>query len=161
VRPEQTPIGLQLTRSARFVSRAFDDALTQAGGSLPVWLVLLNLKIHQQANQRRLAEAVGISEATLTHHLGTMERDGLLARRRDPSNRRSHVIELTASGEAAFTRLAAAARAFDQQLRTDLEPAEITTLRALLVRLCQNVGSGDTGPPWAGLIEPGARGTRS
>ena len=109
MRPEDTPIGLYLTRTARLVSRAFDDALAEAGGSLPVWLVLLNLKIQQDANQRQLAEAVGVSEATLTHHLNAMEKDGLLARRRDPSNRRNHIIELTAPGEAAFTRLAAAA----------------------------------------------------
>lgn len=153
MRPEQTPIGLQLTRTARVVSRAFDDALARAGGSLPVWLVLLNVKIEQQANQRRLAQAIGVSEATLTHHLGAMERDGLLVRRRDPSNRRNHIVELTTPGEAAFTRLAAAARAFDQQLRASLKPADIATLRALFDRLCRNVGASQTGPPWAGLIE--------
>jgi MarR family transcriptional regulator, transcriptional regulator for hemolysin len=160
VRPGQTPIGLQLTRSARLVSRAFDDTLEQAGGSLPVWLVLLNLKIQRQANQRRLAEAVGVTEATLTHHLGAMERAGLLVRRRDPSNRRNHLVELTAAGEAAFTRLAAAARAFDQQLRTSLKPADIATLRALLDRLCQNVATSQTGTAWEGLIEGAARRTR-
>jgi MarR family transcriptional regulator for hemolysin len=156
VRPEHTPIGLHVTRTARLVSRAFDDALTVAGGSLPVWLVLLNLKIQQDANQRQLAEAVGVSEATLTYHLNAMENDGLLARRRDPSNRRNHIIELTAPGEAAFTRLAAAALAFDQQLRTNLQPADITTLRALLDQLCRNVGPSQAGPPWAGLIEAAA-----
>jgi hypothetical protein len=44
-----------------------------------------------------------------------MEKAGLLERRRDPSNRRNHIIELAAPGEAAITRLAAAAFAFDQQ----------------------------------------------
>jgi MarR family transcriptional regulator for hemolysin len=156
VRPKRTPIGLHLTRTARLASRAFDDALADAGGSLPVWLVLLNVKIQQDANQRQLAEAIGVSEATLTHHLNAMEKDGLLARRRDPSNRRNHIIELTAPGEAAFTPLAAAALAFDQQLLTNLEPADITTLRALLDQLCRNVGSSQAGPPWAGLIEAAA-----
>ena len=47
------------------MSRAFDEALVAAGGSLPVWLVLLNLKIRPRANQRELAAAVGIREATL------------------------------------------------------------------------------------------------
>jgi len=158
--PERTPIGLHLTRTARVVSRAFDDALADAGGSLPVWLVLLNLKIQQDANQRQLAEAVGVTEATLTHHLNAMEKDGLLARRRDPANRRNHIVEPTASGEAVFARLAAVARAFDQQLRTSLEPADITTLRALLDQLGRNVGSSQASPPWAGLIEPAADPTR-
>jgi hypothetical protein len=42
--PAAPPIGLDLTRVARVVSRAFDDALAAAGGSLPVWLVLISLK---------------------------------------------------------------------------------------------------------------------
>ena len=77
-RPTRTPLGLHLSRVARAVSRAFDQALADAGGSLPVWLVLLNLKTRRIANQRELAEAVGIREATLTHHLNAMESDGLL-----------------------------------------------------------------------------------
>ena len=44
-RPPRTPIGLELARSARTVGRAFDEALSAAGGSLPVWLVLLNLEL--------------------------------------------------------------------------------------------------------------------
>jgi MarR family transcriptional regulator for hemolysin len=35
MRPSQPPIGLLLARTAKAVSRAFDDALTAAGGSLP------------------------------------------------------------------------------------------------------------------------------
>jgi MarR family transcriptional regulator, transcriptional regulator for hemolysin len=160
VRPEHTPIGLHLARTARLVSRAFDDALADAGGSLPVWLVLLNLKIQQDARQRQLAEGVGVSEATLTYHLNAMEHDGLLVRRRDPSNRRNHIIELTAAGENAFIRLAAVALAFDQRLRVNLEPPDLETLRAALDQLSRNVGAEQAGPPWAGLIETSTSRTR-
>ncbi len=79
--PPRPPIGLRLSRTARAVSRAFDDKLAEAGGSLPVWLVLLNLKTRRLANQRELAEAVGVREATLTHHLNAMDADGLITRR--------------------------------------------------------------------------------
>src|ERR1700734_827494 len=112
--PVQPPIGLQLARSARVVRRAFDEALADAGGSLPVWLVLLNLKIRRPANQRELAEAVGVREATLTHHLNAMDSAGLVTRRRDAANRRIHVVELTGAGEEMFLRLGAAALAFDK-----------------------------------------------
>jgi MarR family transcriptional regulator for hemolysin len=153
VRPERTPIGLSLTASSRLVSRAFGEALAEGGGSLPVWLVLLNLQAHRGANQRQLAAAVGVSAATLTHHLNAMESDGLLARRRDPENRRNHIVELTEAGEAAFARLAPAVLAFDQKLRANFTTDELDTLHALLARLCQNVDSEQTGPAWAGLIE--------
>src|SRR5947199_6122684 len=107
--PQTMPIGLHLSRAAKVVSTAFETALGSAGGSLPTWLILLNLKLNQSANQRQLAEAVGIREATLTHHLGGMERLGLIARERDPENRRTQQLALTAEGEAMFLALREAA----------------------------------------------------
>ncbi len=154
MRPSQTPIGLHLSQAARIASRAFDEALADAGGSLPVWLVLLNLKTRSVANQRELARAVGIREATLTHHLNTMDRQGLLTRRRDPANRRIHIVELTEAGEAAFLRLRDAAVAFDQRLRAGFTEEEIETLGSFLDRLASNAGTEEPGsPPWAGLAE--------
>ena len=138
-RPARPPIGLHLARTARSVSRAFDDALAQAGGSVPVWLVLISLKSQQVRNQRELAEAVGIREATLTHHLNSMDEQGLITRRRDPANRRVHLVELTEAGEAAFQRLRGAATAFDQRLRVGLSADEVSQLEALLGRLAANV----------------------
>src|SRR5580658_3212480 len=114
-RPVREPLGLHLTRVSRTISRAFDDALAEAGGSLPVWLVLISLKRGQLATQRELAEAVGIQGATLTHHLNAMESAGLVTRRRDPANRRNHVVELTAAGEELFRRQLDAALAFDRR----------------------------------------------
>ena len=135
------------------VSRAFDEALADAGGSLSVWLVLLNLKTRRIANQRELAEAVGVREATLTHHLNAMEANGLLTRRRDSVNRRIHVIELTTTGETAFLRLREAATAFDRRLRHRLTREQVDELEGLLHRLAANVGTEDRAAPWAGLIE--------
>ena len=138
-RPPRPPIGLQLTRTARSVSRAFDGALAEAGGSLPVWLVLLSLKSQPPGNQRDLAEAVGIREATLTHHLNAMDARGLVTRRRDPANRRVHLVELTAEGAATFRRLRSAAVAFDQRLRRGLSDEDVARLDGLLGRLEGNV----------------------
>jgi MarR family transcriptional regulator, transcriptional regulator for hemolysin len=161
MRPIRTPVGLQLARSARIVGRAFDDALAQAGGSLPVWLVLANLKTRAIASQRELAEAVGIREATLTHHLGAMEAGGLLVRRRDPANRRVGVVELTAEGEAAFGVLRDAAVAFDRRLRRGIGEQDLAALDELLGRLVANAAPAVAGgPPRAGLAEPGRTNAR-
>jgi MarR family transcriptional regulator, transcriptional regulator for hemolysin len=149
------PIGLQLSRTARLVGRAFDDALVTAGGSLAIWLVLLNLKIRTIANQRELAAAVGITEATLTHHLNAMDDAGLLTRRRGPDNRRAHVIELTPDGETAFLRLRDVAMAFDQQLRAGIADAEISRLARTLERLADNVSGEEDEDPWVGLVHSG------
>lgn len=139
--PFGPPIGLQLARTAKAVSRAFDEALAAAGGSLPIWLVLIGLKTRQVANQRELARAVGVEGATLTHHLNAMENAGLLTRHRDPANRRAHVVELTESGEALFDQLRAAAVAFDRRLRKGMDEDEIADLSRSLSKLDTNVGA--------------------
>jgi MarR family transcriptional regulator for hemolysin len=141
--PAGVPIGLQLARAAKAVSRAFGDALAEAGGSVPSWLILISLKTRPLANQRELAEAVGIREATLTHHLNAMDAGGLITRRRDPANRRVHLVELTQAGEAAFHRLRTAAVAFDSRLRTGIGDKEVADLGHLLARLARNV-TGDS-----------------
>jgi MarR family transcriptional regulator for hemolysin len=153
------PIGLRLSQVARTVSRAFDEALDEAGGTLPAWLILLNLKIHKPANQRKLAEKVGVREATLTHHLNAMDASGLVTRTRDAANRRVHVVELTEAGEAAFVRMQQAAIAFDARLRAGLADADLDQLSGLLGRLAVNVaGADNAAPPWAGPAEPRRQG---
>jgi MarR family transcriptional regulator for hemolysin len=137
--PVGPPIGLALARAAKAVSRAFDDALAAAGGSLPVWLIMISLKAQSLGNQRELAEAIGIKGATLTHHLNTMEANGLVTRIRDPANRRIHQVGLTDQGEALFRRLAAAAVSHDQRLRAGISEEEIAVLDGLLARLHRNV----------------------
>jgi MarR family transcriptional regulator, transcriptional regulator for hemolysin len=137
--PAQPPIGLHLARTAKAVSRAFDDALSAAGGSLPSWLVLLSVRTGKLGNQRELAEAIGIRGATMTHHLDTMEAAGLVARRRDPENRRVQLVTLTPSGEAAFDRMRSAAMAFDSRLRAGLSEADVVRFTTVLDKLRGNV----------------------
>jgi MarR family transcriptional regulator for hemolysin len=139
-----------LAQVARVVERAFDEALGEAGGTLPVWLILLNLKIRKPANQRELAAAVGVREATLTHHLNAMDARGLVTRTRDAANRRVQVVALTEAGEAAFTRLRDTATAFDAKLRAGLADPDLATLSTLLSHLAANVGAGEAAPSWAG-----------
>jgi MarR family transcriptional regulator for hemolysin len=137
--PSTEPIGLELARTAKMVSRAFDDALVEAGGSLPMWLILVSLKAQSHGAQRQLAEAVGVEGPTLTHHLNRMESAGLVTRRRDPENRRVHRVELTGAGEAMFQRLLSTVTAFDRRLRAGITERQLTLLSGTLSRLRANV----------------------
>jgi MarR family transcriptional regulator, transcriptional regulator for hemolysin len=144
--PRSEPVGLQLARTAKIVSRAFDAALVAAGGSLPIWLVLLSLKTQRHAMQRELAEALGIEGPTLTHHLNRMEAAGLVRRSRDPQNRRIHQVELTPEGDASFERLLTIVAGFDRRLRKGVTDAEGAVLSELLQRLRQNVAEPTSQP---------------
>jgi MarR family transcriptional regulator, transcriptional regulator for hemolysin len=138
-RPRAEPIGRQLARTAKLLTRAFERELALAGGSLPTWLILLSLKSRSWRTQRELAEALGIEGATLTHHLAGLERAGLVTRTRDPDNRRVQRVDLTEAGDAAFHRLRRAASSFDQRLRSGLDDSDIQQLRELLAQLLSNV----------------------
>src|ERR1700722_7650496 len=150
--PFPLPIGLRLTQASRTVERAFDAALAAAGGSLPVWLILLNLKVRRPANQRELAEGVGVTGAPRTHPLHAMDPQGLVDRARDNANRRVQVVTLTEAGEAAFLRLRAAAVAFDARLRAGFAEADLASLDALPPRLAANASfdasADDKTSPW-------------
>lgn len=149
-RPARPPLGRHLASVSRAVSRAFDEFLAEAGGSLPVWLVLISLKSGTRASQRELAGAVGVQGATLSHHLNAMESAGLVTRRRDPANRRLHLVELTPAGDALFLRLRDAATAFDRRLRAGLTEAEVSQLGTLLTRLRDNAAGPEAGSAAAG-----------
>jgi MarR family transcriptional regulator for hemolysin len=136
---DRIPIGFELNLTSRAVRRAFDSALLTAGGSLPVWLILLSLKRGNVDNQRELAEAIGIRGATLTHHLNALEAQGVLTRRRDPRNRRVHIVEATQAGEALFGRLREAAMAFDKRLKVGFSDDELSLLARGLTQLRLNV----------------------
>jgi MarR family transcriptional regulator for hemolysin len=142
--PSDAPLGLRLSRTARLVGRAFDAALVDAGGSVPSWLIMISLKGRDLRTQRDLADAVGIRSATLTHHLDALEGEGLVARRRDPQNRRVQRVELTEAGEAAFLRMREAAMAFDHKLRQGLSGDDLTTLARVLDQLVANVCDGSS-----------------
>jgi MarR family transcriptional regulator, transcriptional regulator for hemolysin len=149
MRPSRVPIGLQLAHSAKIVSRAFSDALAEAGGSPPTWLILTSLMGDSRPAQHQLARELSIEGSTLTRHLDGLEQAGLVVRRGDPSDRRATLVELTEAGREKHAELRQVVVAFDRRLRADFTDDELETLRGLLGRLEENAGSG-AGPPAAG-----------
>ena len=132
---DMTPLGLHLTRTARVVSQAFERAMAEAGGSAAAWQVLLLVRSEKWGAQARMAEAMGITGATLTHHLNALERRGLVRRWRDAGNRRVQRAALTPAGEQLFERLRERAVRHDERLRSQLSDEETARLAALLDKL--------------------------
>jgi len=134
-RPTSPPLGLQLARTARAVSQEFDRAMATAGGSAATWQVLLLVRSGEWSTQSQLAKAMGITGATLTHHLKGLEAQGLVRRWREPDNARVQRVELTPDGIAMFERLREVARRHDERLRRALTADQADQLRGLLDRL--------------------------
>jgi MarR family transcriptional regulator for hemolysin len=131
-RPVSTPIGLRLTRAARAATNAFERTMAEAGGSAAAFQVLVLVRSGEWGTQARMAEAMGITGATLTHHLNALEARGLVRRWREESNRRVQRAELTDEGAALFHHLRRVAMRHDERLRSQLTDAETTQLAALL-----------------------------
>ena len=131
-------ISLLVSATAKLLSREFDAALTAVGGSRTTWQVLSALKAAGHRTQGELAEAVGIRQPTLSHHLDGLEREGLVRRERTADNRRVQTVTVTEAGEALFLRLRRAAGAFDGRLRAGLDDGEVAELRRLLAQLAEN-----------------------
>src|SRR4051812_34969560 len=145
------PIGLRLTRTARVVAQAFDRALAEAGGSAPVWQVLLLVRSAEWGTQAQIAKAMGITGATLTHHLNAMEAQGLVRRRREAPNRRVQRVELTEAGAALVERLRDVVVRHDARMRSGLTEEEVAQLGVLLDKL----QAGMERAPTAAAAEPG------
>lgn len=130
--PLVPPIGLRLARTARVVTQAFERALAEAGGSVAAWQILVLVRAQEWGTQARMAEAMGITAATLTHHLNALERQGLVRRWREENNRRSQRVDLTDAGAELFDRLRVVAMRHDERLRSQLTDQELTHLAELL-----------------------------
>jgi MarR family transcriptional regulator, transcriptional regulator for hemolysin len=138
-RPATPPIGLRLTRTSRAVTQAFERAMAQAGGSVSTWQVLLLVRSANWDTQSEMAEQLGVTGATLTHHLNALERKGLVYRWREDNNRRVQRVVLTDAGVELFDRLREVALRHDRLLRSQLSEDEVEQLGSLLGRLAAGV----------------------
>jgi MarR family transcriptional regulator for hemolysin len=136
--PSETPIGLLLSQTAKQLSRAFDEALAAADGSLPMWLILMSLMREGMLSHGELARRVGVQGPTLTHHLDAMAGQGLVLRERPPDNRRLQVVCLTPAGVGMFHRLRSAAAEHDKRIRGSFSDQELLQMRTLLTRLAKD-----------------------
>ncbi len=136
--PVMPPIGLRLARTARVVTQAFERAMAEAGGSASTWQVLVLVRSEQWGTQAQIAEAMGISGPTLTHHLNALEARGLVRRWREADNRRVQRTALTPAGEQLFGRLRQVAARHDERLRSQLTDDQT----ALLAELLDNLEAG-------------------
>jgi len=138
-KPPEHPIARELVFTAKAIREAFERVLEDAGGSLGTWIVLSALTHDGPFSQRDLAGHAQLEGATITHHVDRLERAGLVRRVVDPVDRRVRRIEATAAGKELRARLVEAAIGFEQELLTDIAPAEIAALRGVLARLSANL----------------------
>lgn len=136
--PMKTP-GHYFSRIARGLARVGDArlrALDFATAQLPVLSALAGRK---QMSQIELARWAKVEQPSMAQLLTRMERDGLVRREPDPTDRRSSMISLTKEAQARLPAAREILRQGNKEAMRGLSAEEVETLLALLRRVLANI----------------------
>ena len=131
-------LGWMLGVVFRAYIKASDHALRDLPGGPRGYQVLTAAAGESSLNQGAIAEELGIDRTVLTYLIDDLERLDLVARQRDPADRRSRLVVATAEGRATWQRLQDALRRVEAHVLSPLPAADAASFQALLSRLaCQ------------------------
>ena len=128
-----------LNRAGARIAAAFNAEMRQIGASLQVWRVLAALRERDGRRMGDLSKTTSIEVSTLTRLVDNMEKDGLVARRRDSGDARAVSLHVTASGRRLTQRIVPIAERYEAVALAGFSAAEAETLKAALRRLYANM----------------------
>jgi DNA-binding MarR family transcriptional regulator len=127
--------GFLLKRLGWTIKERAHEALEPTGLSPQHHAVLSVLDERACGAQGAIADALGYDRSQLVGLLDELEEQGLIARKRDPDDRRRHVVKLTPAGSEALSELRAIAKTLEKEFLAPLSADERRTLHSLLGRL--------------------------
>jgi len=133
--PRQPDFLIQLRRTQHAVRVRLDAELGATGLTTPQYTVLAALEREGELSASDLAREFGMTAQTVNVLVTSLEGDGLLRRIRHPDHGRILLASLTPAGRRALKRGRAVALRVQDQLLSDLAPADRRTLLRSLERL--------------------------
>jgi DNA-binding MarR family transcriptional regulator len=121
-----------LTRLAKQVYRRSTEELL--GIHMRLVMALSYLRDHDGAPQQELAEALCMDANNVVLVLNELEDLGHVTRRRDPEDRRRHLVELTERGRRTLVKAERAQESIEDEVLQALDPEERAALWRLLTR---------------------------
>ena len=109
--------------------------------------MLLRLAVNQGRSQQAIAEMIGVNATRMVFLVDELEKLGLVERRRNPADRRSHALYLTGTGTATVDRVRAVAAEHEAALAAALTAPERAQLTGLLRRIAAEQGLPPGGMP--------------
>lgn len=105
------------------------------GLRIPEWRLVAVLAEGEGATQQALGVATRMDKVTVSRAAAALVERGLVERRPNPGDQRSHLLALTATGRALYDEVAPKALELEAQLFAGFSAQERTTFRAMLDRL--------------------------
>ena len=133
--------GLLLALLGTEAMRRLRDAHTAHDLKPRQFQILGLLHDHGGLAQRELLQTMGVDPSILVTLLNPLEEDGLVARERDPDDRRRHLVTLTRAGKQKLTRAARAQLETEDALFASLDDNQREQLAALLIALRDGLAS--------------------
>ncbi len=124
---------VMLLRLAKVIhKRSTDERL---GIKLRQLMLLSYLRKGAPALQQQLCESLWLDPNNCVLLLNELEEMGYVERRRDPADRRRHMVDITDEGRVALERAERAQEEIGDELLSALSDEERATLRSLLSRV--------------------------
>lgn len=105
------------------------------------YMTLGYIRDHPGTTQQELESALFIDANSVVLILNELEAAQFSIRKRDPNDRRRHIVEITPAGRRALDRADTAREGLEDEVLRDLSPEERKTLRRLLERVLESLFS--------------------
>jgi len=125
-----------LTRLARAVF--LRSSVDLVGMNLKNMVVLAYLRDHPGTSQQVMTEQLSMDSNTGVLVLNDLEDLDYVERRRDPADRRRHIVDITDAGLEALERAEVAQGSIEDEILGGLSDSERVTFRRLLVKALQD-----------------------
>jgi MarR family transcriptional regulator, lower aerobic nicotinate degradation pathway regulator len=130
--------GFLLAQLGRAVTRQYRCALSPIGLKPRETQALLRLRDNGAMSQQALGAALDIDASNLVALLNELEADSLISRRRDPDDRRRHVVEISKRGTKLVGEVESAAAEVEDRFFAALDDDERAALEDLLARVARS-----------------------
>jgi DNA-binding MarR family transcriptional regulator len=131
---------LLMIKLGRITMHRFSEALEPFGIRPRDVAALIELRDSGELTQQTLCGQLHLDPTNLVAILNDLENRGYATRRRDPQDRRRHLVEVSKKGIAVIEKVSAAMDGVEDELLGDLEPAERRQLEGLLTSIWERSG---------------------